>query len=338
MKRFLALLHARNLEFVRDRAALVWALLFPALMVAGCAVIFSGDGDPVLSIGVLGESPAAAQAQLPALPPQAVAWHGYGDRELALRRVRYHQLDLLLDTRSGHYWVNPLSPRGAVAERLLAADPAATPTLQRQAIEGRAIRYVDWALPGILGMNMMFASLFGVGYVVVRYRMNGVLKRLHATPASAFEFLSAQVVSRLLLILAASAIIFAGCHAVLDFLMLGQYLDLLLVGVLGALAMISLGLVISSRSDSEEFAGGMLNLCTWPMMFLSEVWFPLDNAPAWVRGLSEAMPLTHTVSAARRIMLEGASVADISHHLLVLAITTAVLMATASLLFRWHRE
>jgi ABC-type multidrug transport system permease subunit len=263
-------------------------------------------------------------------------WLAYSDPTLAINRIRYHQLDILLDPENQRYWVNPESSRGRIAEQLLHATGPLT--LQRQAIAGRAVRYVDWALPGILGMNMMFASLFGVGYVVVRYRMNGVLKRLRATPTNAFEFLASQILSRLTVIIAASAIIFIGCNWALDFLMLGSYLDLLVVGMLGGMAMISLGLVISSRTDSEEFAGGMLNLCTWPMMFLSEVWFSLDNAPAYVRAFAETLPLTHLVAGARRIMLEGATLTDISHHVIALIITTVVLMTLASLLFRWQRD
>ncbi len=334
MKRFLAMLHARNLEFVRDRAALIWALMFPALMIIGCAVIFSGNGQRVLTVGYLGNNPAAAQALLPTLPEDSIEWRAYSsDSALAITRIRYHQLDLLIDPESLRYWVNPQSSRGRISEQLLHST-----ALERQPIEGRAVRYVDWALPGILGMNMMFASLFGVGYVVVRYRMNGVLKRLRATPTNAFEFLSSQILSRLLLIIVASIIIFIGCDWALDFLMLGSYLNLLLVGVLGGMAMISLGLVISSRTDSEEFAGGMLNLCTWPMMFLSEVWFSLDNAPAYIRTLADALPLTHLVSGMRKIMLEGAGLADIQGHLIALLVTTVVLMGLASWLFRWQRD
>ena len=92
------------------------------------------------------------------------------------------------------YWVNTDSPKGYVVEKLLRAEhpaPSAKP------VTGAAVRYVDWLFPGILGMNMMFSCLFGVGYVVVRYRKSGFLKRLHATPLTAFEFLSAQVLSRL---------------------------------------------------------------------------------------------------------------------------------------------
>src|SRR5215510_9310559 len=119
---------------------------------------------------------------------------------------------------------------------------AAAPGAQRQPVSGAALRYVDWLFPGILGMNMMFSCLFGVGYVVLRYRKSGFLKRLHATPLSAFEFLSAQVLSRLGLILSITAILYVGISLIIGFRNAGSTALLALVGVLGALSMIALGL------------------------------------------------------------------------------------------------
>ncbi len=112
--------------------------------------------------------------------------------------MTHQEIDLLLDLDGAtRYWVNTDSPKGYIVEKLLlAADPGA----RRQPVTGQAIPYVDWLFPGILAMNMMFSCLFGVGYVVLRYRKSGFLKRLHATPLTAFEFLSAQVLSRLSLI------------------------------------------------------------------------------------------------------------------------------------------
>src|SRR6202040_1679600 len=109
------------------------------------------------------------------------------------------------------YWVNTDSPKGYITERLLLASATGA---QRQPVTGAAVRYVDWLFPGILGMNMLFICLFGVGYVVLRYRKSGFLKRLHATPLTAFEFLSAQVLSRLGLLLFVTAILYLGIGAI----------------------------------------------------------------------------------------------------------------------------
>ena len=118
-------------------------------------------------------------------------------------------------TRRVRYWVNTDSPKGYIVEKLLLR--GSTRARSARPVSGEAVRYVDWLFPGILGMNMMFSCLFGVGYVVVRYRKSGFLKRLHATPLTAFEFLSAQVLSRLLLILFVTAILYVGIGAIIGF-------------------------------------------------------------------------------------------------------------------------
>ena len=159
--------------------------------------------------------------------------------------------------------------------------------LNKDAVSGRPVRYIDWLLPGILGMNMMFSCLFGVGYVVVRYRKNGFLKRLNATPLRAVEFLSAQIASRLAITLTSVALVFWGMSTFLDIRMDGSYLLLLMVAVLGAISMIALALLATSRVSSEELASGLLNFLGWPMMLLSGVWFSMEGTSAAAQVLSE---------------------------------------------------
>lgn len=332
LQRFLALLRARNLEFFRDKAALTWAFVFPLLIIIGCALVFSDPNPSVFRIGLHGDvEQLEAEAWLRADYLQRVPFDDLGRGQ---ERVRHHQLDLLVSNGSEpRYWLNPESGNSRAARDLLAPH---LDTFEATPLSGRAVRYVDWVIPGVLAMNMMFASLFGVGYVIVRYRQNGVLKRLQATPVSAVEFIGAQLTSRLLIVVSVNAMIFIGCDLFLDLLVLGDRTLLLLVAVAGGLAMISLGLLIACRSASEELAGGMLNVATWPMLFLSEVWFSLETAPAWLRLVSDLLPLTHIVQAARAVMVEGASLGDILHHLLALLAMTLLFTAIAARLFRWH--
>lgn len=185
-------------------------------------------------------------------------------------------------------------------------------------------------------MNMMFSALFGVGYVVVRYRKNGVLKRLSATPLTALEFLAAQIVSRLWLIMAITIAVYIGCHWLIGFAMYGSYLDLLLVYTIGAFAMISMGLIVAARVKSEEMAGGMLNMMSWPMMFLSGVWFSLEGLHPWVQKLALVFPLTHITQAARVIMLDGAGLSVVWPNILALAAMSIVFLILGVLMFRWE--
>lgn len=332
MKTFLALVKARNIEFYRDRGSLMWAFIFPLLIIIGCALAFAKPNPYLFKIGILNSSDTAS---LPSsLQKDYIETIPYDNLAKAQQRIQHHQLDLLYDTNKHTYWVNSESKNGIVLEQLVKAEQ---PNLASNTLTGKAVRYVDWVIPGVLGMNLMFGSLFGVGYVVVRYRQNGVLKRFKATPMSAVQFISAQIISRMLIVCLVNTIIFAGCYWLLDLLVLGSFLNLLLVLALGSIAMISLGLLMASRTANEELAGGLLNSLTWPMLFLSEIWFTLDNAPQWMQQLSQALPLTHIVTAARAIMIEGAQLQDISFQLIALSIFSVVCIAISAKLFVWHR-
>ncbi|MGH8502057.1 MAG: ABC transporter permease [Gammaproteobacteria bacterium] len=328
--RFRAVLAARNREFLRDRSALVWNILLPALIVFGFAFAFSGETQSLYKVGLYGKT----QDRAAFTKTRHIHFISVTDRKLAITKVRRHQLDMLIDLQARRYWVNDESPKGYILERVLAgAQPAG---LERRQVTGRAVRYVDWLIPGVLGMNMMFSSLFGVGYVIVRYRKNGVLKRLKATPLSAFEFLAAQVVSRLWLIIAITVLVFIGTDLVVGFTMYGNYLSLLLVFVLGAVCMISLGLLVAARTASEELAGGLLNIVSWPMMALSGVWFSLEGMHPLLKQLALIFPLTHVTSAARAIMLDGAGLAAVVPELIVLSLMSAALLAVGAYAFRWE--
>ena len=335
MKKFLALLHARNLEFYRDRASLSWNLLFPVLIVVGFVFAFSDDDRFLYKVGVYGTD--TAWQETPWGQIEHIEWVPVDELEHGIEAVRYHQLDLFVATDApGRYWVNEDSAKGYILEELFTG--RTDNQLHREPVTGRKVRYLDWVLPGILGMNMMFGSLFGVGYVIVRYRKNGVLKRLQATPVTPLEFLTSQVLSRLSILLVTAVVIYVGCDLFLDFVMRGAYLDLLIIGALGSMCLISLGLLVSSRTASEELAGGLLNFATWPMMFLSGVWFSLEGAHPALRQLATLLPLTHIVGAARDVMIEGAGLMDVWPSLAALCAMTATFVALAALLFRWNKD
>lgn len=331
-RRIGAIFAARNREFFRDRATLAWSLVLPVAIVFGFAFAFSGSAPERNTIGVLGD-PAQAERTLGI---EYVEYVRVDERERGVEQVRRHNLDLLVDLDGRRYWVSSASPKGYMLERVLQGVTANGADYERQAVPGRTIRYVDWLVPGLLAMNMMFAALFGVGFVIVRYRKNGVLKRLKATPLRPAEFLVAQLGSRLMIIVVITSIIFVGSNAVLDFPLRGNPLALLLVLVLGGICLIALGLIVAARTASEELAGGLLNLFTWPMMFLSGVWFSTEGLHPWLQAVASVLPLTHVIDAARSVMLDGAGLLAIAPHLAVLAAMAAVFLAIGARLFRWE--
>lgn len=329
LKRLLSVFLARNKEFLRDRAALGWNLVFPVLIVAGFAFAFSGEPAPLYKVGVYGTNPGQGF-----FATDYVQFIGVQELPPAITKVERHQLDLLLDTDGRRYWINDSSPRGYLLEKVLQGSEQAD--YRKEVVSGREIRYVDWLLPGVIGMNMMFSALYGVGYVIVRYRKNGVLKRLKATPLSALEFLTAQVVSRMWLTLVVAMVVFFGTDLFIDFAMYGSYLTLFVVFALGAFCMISMGLVVASRLASEELAEGLLNLISWPMMFLSGVWFSLEGTNPMVQKAAQLFPLSHMISAARAVMFDGATLAGVAPQMLILAAMSAAFLTLGAALFRWE--
>lgn len=333
----LALFFARNKEYYRDKASLAWSFIIPPLIIAVISLAFSKGEQSLFKVGLLQTTGDTSSLQLPeTLTGQDyLEIIPYRDKNKALTRLTHHQIDMLIDRENDSYWINDLSQKGQVLDQLLDKN---SELLKKNKVTGKRIRYVDWVVPGILAMNLMFSSLFGVGYVVVRYRKNGVLKRLQATPVRPIEFLTAQVLSRLLIMLVVSVFIYISSDFFLNLVMLGSYLNLFIVALFGNIALISLGLIVASRMTSEEFANGLLNFLSFPMLLLSEVWFSLDGSPMWMSSLSQIFPMTHMVQAARAIMLEGASLLDIAHHLWVLGGMSLVFITLSAFLFKWSGD
>ncbi len=333
IRRFWAVLIGRNKEFLRDRGALGWNLLFPFFVVFGMAFAFSGKGQDVFKVGVVGE--------VEALPSgfagtKHLKFINFYSSESAQGKLRHHQIDILVQPgKPLKYWVNESSPKGYLVERIMLGTDAAKFAPTREAVEGKPIRYVDWLVAGVLSMNMMFSALFGVGYNLVRYRKNGVLKRLKATPLRAAEFLTAQVVSRLILIMSVFTVVYQGSDLFLHYERLGSLFDLYLIFALGSACLTSLGLLVAARVTSEELAGGVLNMLSWPMMFLSGVWFSLEGAPKALRLFADMMPLTHLIDAARAVMTEGATLSQVAPHLYILSFMTVLFLGVGAWTFKW---
>lgn len=345
MRKFTAVFKARTMEFIRDRGTLVWNILFPMMLVFGFAFAFSGDDDTMFSVGIVGTGdPPRTFAELPGV--ELIRYTGRGSESLGhvVNRLRRHQLDMVVDLEGGEFYLNSEATTAPVLRRLvtggnppaLVENSPGDPAFTEREISGPPIRYVDWVVPGVIGMNMMFSCLFGVGFVLVRYRKNGVLKRLKATPVSAFTFISAQVASRLVIVVISSVFVYLGTNAFLRFTMNGSYLLLLLLTGLAVICMIAVGLLFAGRLKSEELAGGLMNLVIFPMVILSGVFFSLEGTPQLLRRISAFLPLTHFVDGARAVMIEGAGLWEVMPNILALVGMAVFFMVISAWLFRWE--
>ncbi len=346
-KRFWIMFRARNREFFRDRAAFGWNFLFPFLIVAGFGVIFGAKTHTEYKIGLYPHETVTVNPAQTDIPGELrkmryIRFIGIPTQAEGLDKLKHHKIDFLLKLGDPpyEYYVSEASPKGYVIEQMFKSSlipPGLRTEAQKQEIKGTAIRYLDWLFPGILAMNMMFSALWGVGYVVVRYRKNGVLKRLKVTPLSAFEYLSAQALSRIFLLMFTLVVVWLGCDFIFSFTVLGSYVDLIIVFFLGSTSLTALGLVLASRGTSEEFTTGILNFISWPMMFLSEVWFSLEGAPQWVANVSRIFPLTHILTAVRKIMHDGAGLWDVRVEITVLTLMTLGFLTLGAVMFSWNK-
>ena len=336
MKQFWAMVYARTMEFIRDRGTFFWNLLFPVVLVLGVSFAFSGNGGALFKVGVLGEPPLVENSEsFLAIEQAEFIPYAPDSLETCLDKLRRHELDLVLDFNSERFYLNAEGKNSTLLRRLMRADASLAGFLE-STVRGEPIRYVDWLVPGVIGMNIMFSCLFGVGFVIVRYRKNCVLKRLKATPVSALGFISAQALSRFLIVILTSVAVFAGTNALIRFRMEGSWFLLLGIAALGIVSMEALGLVFAARFRSEELVSGLMNLVTLPMLALSGVFFSLEGSPEILRTVSRALPLTHVIQAAREVMLEGAGLAQTSPHLLFLTVFSAAALAASAALFKWE--
>jgi ABC-2 type transport system permease protein len=330
MKRFLAVFFARNLEFFRDRGTFFWNILFPVFLIFGFAFAFSGKNNVAYKIGTIGKVNESIEFSR----FKYIQFINYESMQTAISKLTHHEIDMILDMKENNYYINSDDQKGYIIERMLLSDKSEN--FQKKTVTGQEIRYIDWFVPGVIGLNIMFGCLMGVGFVITRYRKNGVLKRFKATPLHAYEFIIAQLFSRFFIIIFMSFIIFEGTNLFLHFRMEGSYLDLIIITSVAILCHISLGLLFSTRIKSEELAGGVINIVIWPMMFLSGIWFSLEGTPRAMQAASRFFPVTHFIEASRKIMLDGANLFGVMNNLLVLVAMTVIFLTISALIFKWE--
>jgi ABC-2 type transport system permease protein len=328
--RIFSIFTLRNKEFYRDKGAMGWTFIFPFLVIIGFGYMFQLGDTAQYKMGVIEGDNIPKSRHLSPIR--------YSDFETAKKKLEHHQLDIIYYKNT--YWIHKTSPTGKLAEDLLnysLLKNHSTP-IKRHTVEGNEIKYIDWLFPGLITLNVMWMALWGVGWVIVRQRKMGILKRFKASPLKPFEYLSAQMLSRLLILAVTGIILFAGGHLIYPFHTSGSYVELFLFYLLGCLSLSSMGLLVAARISSDEFANGLINLFSYPMMFLSEIWFSLEGSPEWVKAAAKLMPLWHMTNGLREIMTEGATLISLAPSLIYLTAVTLVCLAIGSFFFKWVKD
>ena len=340
-----ALLGARMKEMWREPEIIFWVFGFPILLALGLGIAFRNkpaDAVPVVIIS----SPTSndALALLQRSPMKNSIRAQVLDEESALKGFRLGKYDLVVEANpSGRfqYRYDPARPESVLAKNVV--DDALQAAAGRQnpvvtsAVESSepGSRYIDFLIPGLLGMNLMNAAMWGIGFGIVDMRQRKLLKRFVGTPMRRSDFLLALTSSRIVLMLIEVAILLT--FGVLAFRMrvLGSIVSIVLLGCVGALSFGGLGLLTATRAQKIESISGLINLVMMPMWIFSGVFFSYERFPAVIQPFIKALPLTALNDALRAIILEGASFASQSGRLLVLALWGGISFLLALKLFRW---
>lgn len=326
-----AVLIARLREFYRDKAAFYWHLFLPFFIITSFYFIFDSNHTPSYKVGVLGEFANDSEEFFQLKHIQFIPQ----EKETALNKIRNHTLDMLVQMGQPlQYWVNDSNRKAYFLEKILKG--SYNKPVQKKPSLTRSVSYVDWVFPGILALNIMFSCLWGLGWLIVKYRDDGYLKRLNATPLKVYHFVLGQMLARLIIILCGTGIIFIVGSWFIGFEMQGSYLDLFICYFFGVLSLISIGLLVATRTTSKEFADGALNLFSWPMIIFSGMWFSLEGAPSWLLAFAYSLPLTHLVESTRKIMLEGAVLSELWFNVSAMVIFGVTAFILSGFLFKWN--
>jgi len=349
----------RFLEFLREPEALFWVFIFPVLLAAGLGLAFRNRPPDVLKIAAVTPHLAAALKQEKLLDVQ---WLSVAAAERALRegkvalvatpdpRILRGDVSGLSGETPGAvhelvgvvYEYDDTNPEGRTARML--ADRA----IQRAAgrvdvvesndrmLREPGSRYIDFLIPGLLGMNLMGGSIWGLGFTIVDARRKKLIKRLVATPMPRHYYLLSFALSRLIMLVLEVVVLLGFGALVFHVPVRGSLADMGVLCVLGALSFGAVGLLIASRVQTIEAANGLMNLVMLPMWIVSGVFFSAQRFPDLLQPVIKVLPLTAIIDALRANMLQGAGFAQLAPQMAILGCWMVVCFTLALRIFRWR--
>ena len=343
---------ARFREFIREPEAVFWTFVFPLLLAGGLAIAFRDKKQEQAIIAMV--APAASDSSAMRVAGALSQAASGNSAPIRSRQIPTDSINEVLRTGTAALVVVPVTG-GGVEYRFDAARPEARAArqltddiLQRAngrrdvlpirevTISERGSRYIDFFVPGLLGMNIMGSSIWSLAFAIVTQRNKKLLKRLAATPMSRLHYLTSFVLSRLVFLAIELAVLLGFGTWILDVPIRGSLVTLVLMAFVGAAAFGAIGLLVSSRSRTVEGVSGLTNFVMLPMWIFSGVFFSSSNFPAVIQPVVQALPLTALVNGLRAIMLQGAGIGGVLPQLALLTAYLVVCLGVALKIFRWQ--
>ncbi len=338
----LQLVLARAREFYRQPEAIFWVYGFPLIMVIALGIAFRQR--PVEQVVVAIEEGPRAQQVVDAVADQDQFLVTVSDPESCQRRLRVGKTDVVIAaTDEGYqFYYDPGKPGSILARNALndalqrsagRRDPIKTSDVRMTEPGGR---YIDFLVPGLLGMSLMSGGLWGIGFVIVDMRIRKLLKRFMATPMKRSHFLASLMISRLLFLVPEVLALLIFSRYVFGVVIYGSITLLVFLILLGSVMFNGIGLLVASRAQTLETIYGLMNLVMLPMWILSGIFFSVDRFPEAAQPFIRLIPLTPLIDSLRGVMLEGAKLASLGPEIGYMMICGIVCFAAALKVFRWN--
>ncbi len=324
--------------FLREPEAVFWIFIFPILLAAGLGLAFRNRPADVLQVSATTTQLTQALAADKGLTASTMN-EADGTRALATGSI----LLLAIQTADGvAYKFDETNPDARTA-RLIADRAIQTAAGRHEAVHARnqlvhetGARYIDFVVPGLLGMNLMGSAIWGLGFSIVESRQKKLLKRLVASPMPRWQYLASYLLSRLAMLVIEVAAFLGFARLVFGVPFRGPLWQLAFLCVLTSLAFTAVGLLVSSRARTMEAASGLMNLVMLPMWILSGVFFSASRFPAIIQPFVRVLPLTAAIDAFRGNMLQGMSLGQLAIPMAILLAWLVFPFAIALRVFRWR--
>lgn len=339
-----ALVVARLREFWREPAAIFWVYVFPLIMVVALGLAFRNQ--PVEKFHVVIPDSSSADGLTSSLEKDKRFEVKILSESECKRMLRVGQADLLIvpsesEDLSHQYHFDPtnsssLLARNAVDDSLQrAAGRADVLKVNDVEVDEPGGRYIDFLVPGLIGMGLMGGGMWGVGFSVVDLRIRKLLKRYLATPMRRSHFLGALMISRLVFMIPEILILLIFARLVFGVTIHGNYFTLGLFILIGAFQFSGIGLLVACRAKTLETVSGLMNFVMMPMWIASGIFFSTERFPDALQPLIKFLPLTPLIDAIRSVMLEGTGLSSLIPELAMVIGWTALPFVLALKLFRW---
>jgi ABC-2 type transport system permease protein len=334
----------RYREFFREPEAVFWVFIFPVLLTAGLGIAFRNQAPERTPVAVV-EQGSTSQAVVEALArsqdivatelaePAAAEALRTGGVALVVMPVGKNRVEYRFDTERPESRTARLLVDDALQRAAGRGDPVGVTDRQ---VREPGSRYVDFVVPGLLGMNLMGSGIWGLGFAIVDARRKKLLKRLIATPMSRTQFLASFVLSRLTMLVIEVGVLVGFAVLAFGVPLRGSIPSLLIICLLSALSFGALGLLLASRARTVEGVSGLMNLVMLPMWIFSGVFFSASRFPDALQPFIQALPLTAVNDALRASMLEGAAWQRLAPEIGIIAAWMVASFALAVRLFRWR--